>query len=351
MAELSGPRIIEHIHKSLNWSAYDAKWVPNSARFVSIGYYSRGSGAIQIYTLKQGKIEMTVEKEKKAMFKCCTFEATSPEERKLATGDIDGNMQVWDLEHMATPVYNVKAHDDIVNAIDGCGYSYGPPELCTASRDGCVRVWDIRQKEKPVVSLEPDEGEQRRDCWAVAFGNAYNDEERVIACGYENGDLKLFDLRTNTLRWETNIKNGICSLEFDRKDIQMNKLLATTLEGRFTVFDMRTFHPEKGYASLTEKIDAGTVWCGKHSPHNRDIFMIGSGSGLCQLYKYSYPSQRRRGEPAEGVPGTVALQAKTNISTQPIHSWDWNKSKEGLAVCTALDQALRVCIVTKLDKL
>ncbi|CAF4754510.1 unnamed protein product, partial [Rotaria magnacalcarata] len=33
-----------------------------------------------------------------------------------------------------------------------------------------------------------------------------------------------------SLRWETNIKNGVCCLEFDRKDIEMNKLVATTLE-------------------------------------------------------------------------------------------------------------------------
>jgi len=29
------------------------------------------------------------------------------------------------------------------------------------------------------------------------FGNAYNNEERHIASGYDNGDLKFFDLKTN----------------------------------------------------------------------------------------------------------------------------------------------------------
>ena len=28
-------------------------------------------------------------------------------------------------------------------------------------------------------------------------GNSYNDEERVVAAGYDNGDVKIFDLRTN----------------------------------------------------------------------------------------------------------------------------------------------------------
>ena len=71
----------------------------------------------------------------------------------------------------------------------------------------------------PVVSLEPLDKESIPDAWCVAFGNAYNAEERVIACGYDNGDLKIFDLKKNALIWDTNLKNGVCGLEFDRKDI------------------------------------------------------------------------------------------------------------------------------------
>lgn len=34
----------------------------------------------------------------------------------------------------------------------------------------------------------------------------------------------------------------------------MNKLVATTLESKFHVYDLRTQHPEKGFASLSEKV-------------------------------------------------------------------------------------------------
>lgn len=34
----------------------------------------------------------------------------------------------------------------------------------------------------------------------------------------------------------------------------MNKLVATTLESKFTVYDLRTQHPTKGFSSLTEKV-------------------------------------------------------------------------------------------------
>lgn len=59
-----------------------------------------------------------------------------------------------------------------------------------------------------------------------------------MAAGYDNGDVKLFDLRMNVLKWDTNLKNGVCGLQFDRNDIPMNKLVVTTLESKFHVFDL-----------------------------------------------------------------------------------------------------------------
>ena len=46
----------------------------------------------------------------------------------------------------------------------------------------------------------------------------------------------------------------VVCVEFDRKDIEMNKLVATTLESRFHLFDTRTQHASKGFASLSEKV-------------------------------------------------------------------------------------------------
>lgn len=46
----------------------------------------------------------------------------------------------------------------------------------------------------------------------------------------------------------------ICGLEFDRKDINMNKLGVTTLEAKILVYDMRTQHPQKGFSFVSEKV-------------------------------------------------------------------------------------------------
>lgn len=278
------------IHQSITYTPYDTRWVPFSARllkyciisckfysifrFVSMGIHANAKGALNVHQLNNGQLELISEGKTSHGVKCGTFGASSSENRHIATGDHNGKLSIYDLETMDLnkPVYSQQAHTSIINAIDGCGgidnIGYGAPEIVTGGRDGCVRLWDQRVNE-PVLALEPGEGQPIRDCWTVAFGNSFNDEERCIAAGYDNGDVKLFDLRTNTMRYETNVANGVTSIEFDRKDIEMNKMGVTTLESKFRIFDMRTQHPTEGYSCLSEKAHKATVWVVRHLPQNR----------------------------------------------------------------------------------
>ncbi|EFJ31601.1 hypothetical protein SELMODRAFT_87329 [Selaginella moellendorffii] len=353
----NAPQILQHVSKTLTCTIYDTLWVPSSARFVLLGSSARSTGTIQVYELQGNDVNKLDEVDKQFSFKCGTFGASDLVNRQLATGDFKGNLQIWDLERLGYPVYHCKAHETIINAIDGVGGSglgFGAPEIVTGSRDGRVCVWDPRQKDEPVSSFEPERADAARDCWTVAFGNSYNDEERCVAAGYDNGDIKLFDLRTGSVRWQTTVRNGVCGVEFDRKDVKMNKLVATTLEATFHVYDMRTHHPENGYSSLTEKVSHGTtIWGVKHLPQNRDIFAVLGGDGSVSIYKYSYPDQRSMKDvdgKSYGVLGQVHLLSSKVLSTQPIGAFGWSPDKEGLAVLGSFDQCLRVGIVTKLSK-
>ena len=387
LSSTEAPQIIEHVHKSLNYTPYETLWVPCSARFISCGITTRAKGIIQVYELSHGAVECVLEREKGGGIKCGTFGHSDFDNRTVALGDYGGVLNIWDLERMDVPVYSAQAHSSIVNAIDGIGglgIGGGAPELVTGSRDGCVRVWDPRVPE-PVVSLEPAEGQAVRDCWTVAFGNSFGDE-RCVAAGYDNGDLKIFDLRANAMRWETNLGNGITSVQFDRKDVEMNKCVVTTLESRFRIFDLRTQHAEEGFASVTERAHKATVWLSRHTPQNRDLWMTGGGNGGFNLYKYNYPKvrvrarggppfplRRPRARPSSrsprsvlrrqsrsqtgkdnqpiGVAGSAELLNSRVISTQPIVSFDWSPDREGLCVLSCLDQTLRVYICTKLNKI
>ncbi len=50
---------------------------------------------------------------------------------------------------------------------------------------------------------------------------------------------------SSQVRWEANVRNGVCGLSFDRRDIAMNKFVVCCLEAQFHVFDARTQHPEQ----------------------------------------------------------------------------------------------------------
>jgi len=347
------PQIIEHVRETLNFTPFETKWVPQSAKFVLLGQHPRATGALRICELRGGKCEKLAEVEKPKGFKCATFAASSIEERHLTTGDYAGKLQIWDLEKLQQPVWEVQAHDKIINCVDGCGglgIGGGAPEIVTGSRDGTVRVWDIRQKD-PVLSLEPVDDGIPADCWTVAFGNSYNDSERIICAGYDNGDLKMFDLRTMTLRWDTNVRNGICSVQFDRKDIAMNKLAVTTLESNLVIYDLRTYHPEEGFAGKQERVTKSTLWGCHFLPQNREVFATCGGNGALTLHKYVYPPERKTKDKNNlelGVPGTFEKLNQKDLSTQPLISFDWHPQKEGLCVMSSLDQSMRVAVCTKL---
>lgn len=277
--------ITTYAEKEVNYNLFESLWIPCSAKFVTLGATSTSNGVIQIYELNNGKVELIKEKKHDRSIKCGTFGASSLVNRHLATGDFCGNLDIWDIE-TSTSIYSVRAHQNVIFSVDGiAGRSLhcGAPEIVTGSYDGFVKVWDPRQKEKPVAIMEPLD-EIKRQCWAVTFGNAYNSQERIVGAGYDNGDLKLFDLRNMALSDEFNLPDGICSLEFDRKDIKMNKLLATGLEDNISLFIMRN-RSSYQYPTITERVHRSTVWCGKHLPQNRDIFMTCGGSGSLCLWK------------------------------------------------------------------
>ena len=43
----------------------------------------------------------------------------------------------------------------------------------------------------------------------MIVGDSHSAEDRTVAAGYDNGDLKLFDLKKMAVRWEKNVGNGV----------------------------------------------------------------------------------------------------------------------------------------------
>jgi hypothetical protein len=58
MSTFEKPQIIVHIQKGLNYTVFDSKWVPCSAKFVTMGNFARGTGVIQVYEIQRGDLKL-----------------------------------------------------------------------------------------------------------------------------------------------------------------------------------------------------------------------------------------------------------------------------------------------------
>lgn len=45
------PQIICHVEKSLNYTLFDCKWIPKTAKFVVVGSQPRGTGTIELFEI------------------------------------------------------------------------------------------------------------------------------------------------------------------------------------------------------------------------------------------------------------------------------------------------------------
>ena len=335
--KLVRPQIISHHEADCGFTVSGVAWVPSSPRLLAVGTTLQNKGVVQVYTMGR---ELTKLQEINMEFglNCVTFRASSLTDRRLAVGDFGGRVYSYDFEE-GKEVWGLRGHE-VVNCIDG---AVGPSEIVTGGREGNVKVWDVRVGHKPVVNMEPQSS--KRECWGVAFGNCYNDSERMVSAGYDNGDVKMWDLRNMSLHWDTNVGNGVCGLEFDRRDIAMNKLAGVTLEGGLHVWDCS----HASMATTRAEVGQSTVWAGRHCPDNREVLVTGSGAGTVSLYQYQYPDKRVRD--GAGVAGKLVQLQSQQISDQPINCLDWSQDKNGLLVTSAFDQKIRIVIVTKLNLL
>ena len=61
MESLDKPQIVTHVEKSLNYTVYDVRWVPCSAKVVVLGSHPKGTGALHVFEVAKGELKQVLE--------------------------------------------------------------------------------------------------------------------------------------------------------------------------------------------------------------------------------------------------------------------------------------------------
>ena len=328
------PKIKLLLSKSLNYIPFDIHWLPYSTKLVSIGESFDSKGILQIYNLNLGKLSIESEYIQNYPSKCCTFGISSFSSRDLALGDFDGNLSVIDLEKGEFNYEIKKAHKGIIQSIDGLGIknNQGPPEIVTGGKDGLVKLWDLRS-DKPCILLEPKDIKKNfPECWTVRFCDCgFN---KKVGIGYDNGDIKIYDLRMDKIFFGENLKKGVCNIEFDKKNIPINKMIVTTLDSKFYLYDFTNYFQNQ--KKLYDEVNT-TIWGAKFLPQKRDMFVSLGGDGNLNLYKYDKKDFLNNSN------DKLNMLSSNYICSRPIIGFDWHLIKNGLACLVSLDNSIKIC--------
>ncbi|XP_065564328.1 dynein axonemal assembly factor 10-like [Artemia franciscana] len=151
------------------------------------------------------------------------------------------------------------------------------PKEGVIALEGFVKLWDVRQAEQPVAVFRPAIGTV--DCFTVTLGQtSYND--KIVAAGFDNGDIKIFDLRNMAVVKEVNITGGVCSMQFSEKS---DSLLVTGINSRICYFPLDIANKESViWESSWRK---STVWTGKLMPQSAAIFSTTAGDGSVGIWR------------------------------------------------------------------
>lgn len=89
------------------FTAFDVKWVPQSASLVVVGQYANNNGALSMYEMQRGELKTLYNLRLQHPIKCCTFghhhtSSTSGASNvntpsTVAIGDFVGNLQIYDV--------------------------------------------------------------------------------------------------------------------------------------------------------------------------------------------------------------------------------------------------------------
>lgn len=319
--------------KLVDSQIFSLSWIPSSARFCTLGSDIKGQGNISIYSLNGREIVETESVSVENNLRCSTLQTGDTSNRQMATGDFSGNLCLWDLETMKQ-VKAVKAHSDVLTCISG---AKSFTNILTGGRDGEVKLWDQRNLDAPTIRMVPESGQTRKQCWSVC--QTHTDEEGdtnqsyYVAAGFDNGDIKVFDVRNSKIAWETSLSRGVSKLSIlSRNGDSKNEtvLLAGTVQGK--LYSWCINKPEQ--TPLQHQLDKAAVWEAQSLSDNKNLVLTVLGSGAMVLVNLEEDK--------------ISPVLSHQVSEPPLTGLSASRDKPGLVATSSFDKTIRLFYYTGL---
>jgi len=316
----------------VDFTALSLAWIPSSARIISIGAHQKGHGVLSVFALVGRELQKTSTVKADRPLRCGTFDLGDPQEREFCCGDFNGGLSVWDVETLSQ-TEQINAHADVLNSLAGGGV--GSSELLTGGRDGEVKLWDRRALGRPTMKMMPEEGTVRRDCWTVTHSGG---DRGLAAAGFDNGDVKVFDLRSTKLLWETNVSRGVSDINLFGVSENLFRLVVGTVHGKLLAWDDVTA-PTAAASLHTHQLDKSTVWktqlmSGGGSGNEKPAVLASCvGSGALCLSKLDQN-------------GSISSLHTQQVSEPPLTCLAVSTDKPGLVATAACDNTIRLFYFT-----
>lgn len=88
------PFIFTYISHNENFSIFETKWIPGTAKFVAIGGNAKSMGCIKVFELNGDQLDILHEVKRKNSLRCTSFGLSRTRKSYMSTGDFKGSLQV-----------------------------------------------------------------------------------------------------------------------------------------------------------------------------------------------------------------------------------------------------------------
>ena len=131
----------------------------------------------------------------------------------------------------------MRSHTDIIY---GLAMDPHNREFATASCDGSIRVWELDGAQQQLVEFELPSG--------CARCIAYHPTEYAVACGFDDGCVRIFDIASTSLLEEYKQHNGkVLALAYAHS---AQRLFSAAADGGLCAYDvLHSYQPSRAYSA------------------------------------------------------------------------------------------------------